>query len=133
HNINDRLEFLMAIMETEIDLLEVERKIRNRVKQQMEKSQREYYLNEQIKAIHKELGEMDEIIDDNKNLTKKIKIAKMPKEAKEKVEAELKKLKMMSPMSAEATVIRNYVDWMIQVPWHSRSKIKKNMQQAKKI
>ncbi|QCO71022.1 endopeptidase La [Buchnera aphidicola] len=132
-NINERLEFLMAIMETEIDLLQVEKRIRNRVKKQMEKSQREYYLNEQIKAIQKELGDMDEIPDENKILKRKIKASKMPKEAKEKTESELQKLKMMSPMSAEATVVRSYIDWMIQVPWYVRTKIKKNIQQAKKI
>ncbi|AEO08250.1 endopeptidase La [Buchnera aphidicola] len=132
-NINERLEFLMAIMESEIDLLLVEKKIRNRVKKQMEKSQREYYLNEQIKAIQKELGDMDEIPDENQILKRKITASKMPKEAKEKTESELQKLKMMSPMSAEATVVRSYIDWMIQVPWHARTKIKKDIQQAKKI
>lgn len=132
-NINERLEFLMAIMESEIDLLLVEKKIRNRVKKQMEKSQREYYLNEQIKAIQKELGDMDEIPDENQILKRKIKASKMPKEAKEKTELELQKLKMMSPMSAEATVVRSYIDWMIQVPWHARTKIKKDIQEAKKI
>ncbi|MDE5285149.1 MAG: endopeptidase La, partial [Buchnera aphidicola] len=132
-NIDDRLEFLMAIMETEIDLLEVEKKIRNRVKQQIEKSQKEYYLNEQIKAIHKELGEMDEILNEHEIFIKKIKMAKMPKEAKVKTELELKKLKIMPSMSAEATVVRNYIDWMIKVPWSTRSKTKKNIQQAKKI
>lgn len=132
-NINERLEFLMAIMESEIDLLQVEKRIRNRVKKQMEKSQREYYLNEQIKAIQKELGDMDEIPDENKILKRKIKASKMPKEAKEKTESELQKLKMMSPMSAEATVVRSYIDWMIQVPWNIRTKIKKDIQEAKKI
>ncbi|ACL30271.1 endopeptidase La [Buchnera aphidicola] len=132
-NINDRLEFLMAIMESEIDLLQVEKRIRHRVKKQMEKSQREYYLNEQIKAIQKELGDMDEIPDENKILKRKIKSSKMPKEAREKTELELQKLKMMSPMSAEATVVRSYIDWMIQVPWYLKTKIKKDLQQAKKI
>ncbi|WP_425619609.1 endopeptidase La [Buchnera aphidicola] len=132
-NINERLEFLMAIMESEIDLLLVEKKIRNRVKKQMEKSQREYYLNEQIKAIQKELGDMDEIPDENQILKQKIQDAKMPKEAKEKTESELQKLKMMSPMSAEATVVRSYIDWMIQIPWNARTKIKKDIQKAKKI
>ncbi|WAI18848.1 MAG: endopeptidase La [Buchnera aphidicola (Brevicoryne brassicae)] len=132
-NVNERLEFLMAIMETEIDLLQVEKRIRNRVKKQMEKSQREYYLNEQIKAIQKELGDMDEIPDENKILKRKIKASKMPKEAKEKTESELQKLKMMSPMSAEATVVRSYIDWMIQVPWSTRTKTKKNIEEAKKI
>ncbi|CAL4043781.1 endopeptidase La [Buchnera aphidicola] len=129
-NINKRLEFLMAIMESEIDLLQVEKKIRNRVKKQMEKSQREYYLNEQMKAIQKELGEMDETPDENEVLKRKINAAKMPKEAKTKTKSELQKLRLMSPMSAEATVIRSYIDWMIQVPWHLRSKIKKNIQIA---
>lgn len=132
-NINERLEFLMAIMESEIDLLHVEKRIRNRVKKQMEKSQREYYLNEQIKAIQKELGDMDETPDENKILKRKIKASKMPKEAKEKTESELQKLKMMSPMSAEATVVRSYIDWMIQIPWHARTKTKKNIEKAKKI
>ncbi|QCI21188.1 endopeptidase La [Buchnera aphidicola (Hyperomyzus lactucae)] len=133
NNVNERLEFLMAIMETEIDLLQVEKRIRNRVKKQMEKSQREYYLNEQIKAIQKELGDMDDIPDENKILKRKIKASKMPKEAKEKTESELQKLKMMSPMSAEATVVRSYIDWMIQVPWYIRTKIKKDIKKAKKI
>ncbi|AWH90334.1 endopeptidase La [Buchnera aphidicola (Melanaphis sacchari)] len=133
NNINKRLEFLMTIMETEIDLLKVEKRIRNRVKKQMEKSQREYYLNEQIKAIQKELGEMDEIPDENKLLKNKIKSSKMPKEAREKTESELQKLKMMSPMSAEATVVRSYIEWMIQVPWSTKTKIKKDLKKAKKI
>ncbi|WP_422667370.1 endopeptidase La [Buchnera aphidicola] len=132
-NVNERLEFLMVIMATEIDLLKAEKRIRNRVKKQMEKSQREYYLNEQIKAIQKELGEIDEIIDENKILKRKINASKMPKEAKDKTESELKKLKMMSPMSAEATVVRSYIDWMIQVPWNAKTLIKNNIQQAKKI
>ncbi|QCI23986.1 endopeptidase La [Buchnera aphidicola (Macrosiphoniella sanborni)] len=132
-NINERLEFLMAIMESEIDLLLVEKRIRDRVKKQMEKSQREYYLNEQMKAIQRELGDMDEVPDENQILKRKIKISKMPKEAKEKTESELQKLKMMSPMSAEATVVRSYIDWMIQIPWYTRTKIKKDIQQAKKI
>ncbi|QCI16130.1 endopeptidase La [Buchnera aphidicola] len=133
YNINERLEFLMAIMETEIDLLQVEKRIRNRVKKQMEKSQREYYLNEQIKAIQKELGDMDEIPDENKILKRKIKASKMPKEAKEKTESELQKLKMMSPMSAEATVVRSYIEWMIQIPWYVKTKIKKDIKKAKEI
>ena len=91
----------------------------------MEKSQREYYLNEQMKAIQKELGEMDDAPDENEALKRKIDAAKMPKEAKEKAEAELQKLKMMSPMSAEATVVRGYIEWMVQVPWNARSKVKR--------
>lgn len=124
-DITERLEYLMAMMESEIDLLQVEKRIRNRVKKQMEKSQREYYLNEQMKAIQKELGEMDDAPDEHEALKRKIDAAKMPKEAREKTEAELQKLKMMSPMSAEATVVRGYIDWMLQVPWNARSKVKK--------
>ncbi|MGL5265901.1 MAG: LON peptidase substrate-binding domain-containing protein, partial [Plesiomonas shigelloides] len=119
-SVSERLEYLMAMMESEIDLLQVEKRIRNRVKKQMEKSQREYYLNEQMKAIQKELGEMEDVPDEFEGLKQKIDAAKMPKEAKEKTEAELQKLKMMSPMSAEATVVRGYIDWMLQVPWHQR-------------
>ncbi|MBN0764609.1 endopeptidase La, partial [Pseudomonas aeruginosa] len=99
-------------------------------KKQMEKSQREYYLNEQMKAIQKELGEMDDAPDENEALKRKIKTAKVRKETKEKTEAELQKLKMMSPMSAEATVVRGYIDWMVQVPWNARSKVKKDLRQA---
>ncbi|OBU03732.1 endopeptidase La [Morganella psychrotolerans] len=129
----ERLEYLMAMMESEIDLLQVEKRIRNRVKKQMEKSQREYYLNEQMKAIQKELGEMDDAPDEAEALKRKIEEAQMPKEAKEKAEAELQKLKMMSPMSAEATVVRSYIDWMIQVPWVKRSKVKKDLRKAQEI
>ncbi len=129
-DVNQRLEYLMAMMESEIDLLQVEKRIRNRVKKQMEKSQREYYLNEQMKAIQKELGEMDDVPDEFEALKRKIDEAKMPAEAKEKSEAELQKLKMMSPMSAEATVVRGYIDWMVQVPWVARSKVKKDLRKA---
>ncbi len=129
----ERLEYLMAMMESEIDLLQVEKRIRNRVKKQMEKSQREYYLNEQMKAIQKELGEMDDAPDEAEALKRKIEEAQMPKEAKEKAEAELQKLKMMSPMSAEATVVRSYIDWMVQVPWVKRSKVKKDLLKAQEI
>ncbi|WP_312081114.1 endopeptidase La, partial [Pantoea septica] len=115
---------------SEIDLLQVEKRIRNRVKKQMEKSQREYYLNEQMKAIQKELGEMDDVPDEYEALKRKIDAAKMPTEAREKAEAELQKLKMMSPMSAEATVVRGYIDWMVQVPWNARSKVKKDLRKA---
>ncbi|WDI78902.1 endopeptidase La [Candidatus Purcelliella pentastirinorum] len=132
-DISKRLENLMIIMESEIDLLQVEKRIRNRVKNQIEKSQREYYLNEQIKAIQKELGDIENINDEYENLKKKINVAKMPKEIQKKTKSELKKLKMMSPMSAEATVVRGYIDWMIQVPWHARSKIKKDLKKAKNI
>ncbi|MCH8492295.1 MAG: endopeptidase La [Idiomarina sp.] len=131
--IQERLEHLMALMEGEIDILQVERKIRNRVKQQMEKSQREYYLNEQMKAIQKELGEGEDGVDEFEVLAKKIDEAQMPKEALEKTKAELQKLRMMSPMSAEATVVRSYIDWMTSVPWHKKSRVKKDLHQAEKI
>ncbi|GAA0365200.1 endopeptidase La [Bowmanella denitrificans] len=131
--VNERLEYLMALMEGEIDLLQVEKKIRTRVKKQMEKSQREYYLNEQMKAIQKELGELDEAPDEFESLSKKIEDAKMPADAKQKAAAELQKLKMMSPMSAEATVVRSYIDWLVSVPWHKRSKVKKNLAAAEQV
>jgi len=129
----ERLEHILGVMETEIDLLQVEKRIRGRVKRQMEKSQREYYLNEQMKAIQKELGELEEGPSESEELAKKIEKAGMPKEAREKAEAELKKLKMMSPMSAEATVVRNYIDWLVNVPWKKRSKIRKDLAEAEKI
>ena len=131
--LKDRFNKILEFMDAEITLLEVENKIKSRVKKQMEKSQREYYLNEQMKAIQKELGEMDDAPDENEALKRKIDAAKMPKEAKEKAEAELQKLKMMSPMSAEATVVRGYIDWMVQVPWNARSKVKKDLRQAQEI
>ncbi|BBI01363.1 ATP-dependent protease La [Buchnera aphidicola (Nipponaphis monzeni)] len=133
YDTNKRLECLITLMKSEIDLLQIENKIRNRVKKQMEKSQREYYLNEQMKAIQKELGDLEDIPDENELIIKKIKLAKMPKEARTKTESELHKLKMMSPMSAEATVVRSYIDWIIQVPWYKRSKIKKDLMSAKEI
>ncbi|MBY5993782.1 endopeptidase La [Ferrimonas balearica] len=132
-DVGERLEYLMATMESEIDILQVEKKIRTRVKKQMEKSQREYYLNEQMKAIQKELGELDDAPDEFEALTKKIDEAKMPAEAKEKTVAELNKLKMMSPMSAEATVVRSYIDWMVGVPWTKRSKVKKDLTVASEV
>ncbi|GAA5646693.1 MULTISPECIES: endopeptidase La [Vibrio] len=132
-DVTERLEFLMGQMESEIDLLQVEKRIRSRVKKQMEKSQREYYLNEQMKAIQKELGEMDDAPDEFEALKQKIEEAKMPQEAREKTEQELQKLKMMSPMSAEATVVRSYIDWMVSVPWNKRSKVKKNLAKAEEI
>jgi ATP-dependent Lon protease len=133
NNVTERLEYLMALMEGEIDLLQVEKKIRTRVKKQMEKSQREYYLNEQMKAIQKELGEMDDVPDEGEQLLKRIEDAGMPKEAKDKTMAELQKLKMMSTMSAEATVVRSYIDWMCNVPWKKRSKLKKNLALAEEV
>ncbi len=132
-DIPKRLEYLMALMEGEIDLLQVEKKIRTRVKKQMEKSQREYYLNEQMKAIQKELGDMDDVPDEAEQIAKKIEEAQMPKEAKEKTLAELQKLKMMSPMSAEATVVRSYIDCMTNVPWKKRSKLKRNLKLAEEV
>ncbi|MEP1553494.1 endopeptidase La, partial [Paraglaciecola sp.] len=132
-SVTERLEYLMALMESEIDLLQVERKIRTRVKKQMEKSQREYYLNEQMKAIQKELGELDDAPDEFEALSKKIDDAKMPEEAKKKATAELSKLKMMSPMSAEASVVRSYIDWLTNVPWVKRSAVKKNLSLADEV
>ena len=132
-NVRQRLEHILSVMESEIDLLQVEKRIRGRVKRQMEKSQREYYLNEQMKAIQKELGEMDEAPNELEELARKIKKAGMPKEAKEKVEAELGKLKMMSPMSAEATVVRNYIDTLTNVPWKKKSKITKDLTYAEQV
>ncbi len=129
----ERLDSIMLMLEAEVELLEVEQRIRGRVKKQMEKSQREYYLNEQMKAIHKELGDMDEAPNENEELDTRILEAGMPTEAKEKTEAELRKLKMMSPMSAEATVVRSYIDWMLSVPWKKRSKVKKNISTAKTV
>ncbi|GEA05722.1 Lon protease [Alteromonas sp. KUL42] len=132
-SVNERLEYLMALMEGEIDLLQVEKKIRTRVKKQMEKSQREYYLNEQMKAIQKELGELDDAPDEFEALSKKIAEAKMPKEAEDKAKAELQKLKMMSPMSAEATVLRSYIEWLTNVPWNKRSPVKKDLSRAEGV
>ncbi|MCG9786175.1 endopeptidase La [Vibrio barjaei] len=132
-DVTERLEFLMGQMESEIDLLQVEKRIRGRVKKQMEKSQREYYLNEQMKAIQKELGDLDDAPDEFETLKAKIEESKMPAEAKEKTEQELHKLKMMSPMSAEATVVRSYIDWMVGVPWAKRSKVKKNLAKAEEV
>ncbi len=129
----ERLEHILGVMESEIDLLQVEKRIRGRVKKQMEKSQREYYLNEQMKAIQKELGEIEDAPNELEDLMRKIVEAGMPKEAREKAEAELKKLKMMSPMSAEATVVRNYIDWLVQVPWKKRSKVRKDLHAAEHI
>ena len=129
----DRLEHLMALIESEIDLLDIEKRIRGRVKKQMEKSQREYYLNEQMKAIQKELGDMDDVPNELEEIQNKINESGMPKEAKEKAEQELSKLKMMSPMSAEASVVRGYLDWMIGVPWKSKSKVRSNIDLADEI
>jgi len=132
-SVRERLEHILSVMESEIDLLQVEKRIRGRVKRQMEKSQREYYLNEQMKAIQKELGEMDESPNEMEELAKKIESSGMPKEAKEKAESELNKLKMMSPMSAEATVVRNYIDWLVGVPWKKKTRIEKDISKAFKV
>lgn len=132
-NLEKRFELLISMMQSEIDLLQVEKNIRQRVKQQMEKAQKEYYLNEQIKAIHKELGDIDNKPDETEELLEKIEQAKMPKEAAEKTLAELNKLRMMPAMSAEATVVRGYIDWMLQVPWSKRSKVKKDIAQAQLV
>jgi len=129
-DIRERLEQLMAIMESEIDILQVEKRIRGRVKRQMEKSQREYYLNEQMKAIQKELGDMEDAPNENEELQQKIDKAGMSKEAKTKAESELKKLQMMSPMSAEATVVRNYIEALTGVPWKKKSKVKNDLAAA---
>jgi ATP-dependent Lon protease len=133
-SVKERLEHLVSLVEGEIDLLQVEKRIRGRVKQQMDRSQREYYLNEQMKAIQKELGDLDDAPSNElEQLAEKLEKAKMPKEAKEKAEEELKKLKMMSPMSAEATVVRNYIDWMVGLPWSKKSKICKDLAKAQKV
>ena len=126
-DLTERLEHLMSSMEGEIDLFQVEQRIRGRVKKQMEKSQREYYLNEQMKAIQKELGDMDEAVSELDQLAEKITQAGMPAAALEKAQSELGKLKMMSPMSAEASVLRNYIDWMIGVPWKKKSRVKHDL------
>jgi ATP-dependent Lon protease len=128
-----RLERVFAHMESEIGVLQVEKRIRNRVKRQMEKTQREYYLNEQLKAIQKELGEGEDGKDETAEIEAKIKATKLSKEAHEKAMAELKKLKTMSPMSAEATVVRNYLDWILSIPWKKRSKIKNDIVAAEKV
>lgn len=131
--VGDRLERIFGFMESEIGVLQVEKKIRNRVKRQMEKTQREYYLNEQLKAIQKELGEGEDGKDEASEIEEKLNKAKMPKEAKEKAQAELKKLRNMSPMSAEATVVRNYLDWMVSIPWNKRSRVALDLKKAKKV
>lgn len=128
-----RIEHLMALIESEIDLFQVEKRIRGRVKKQMEKSQREYYLNEQMKAIQKEMGEMDDVPNEAEELKSRIDDAGMPKEAKEKAVSELNKLKQMSPMSSEASVVRTYLDWMVSIPWKKRSKVRMDLVKAEEI
>ena len=125
-----RIEHLMSLIESEIDLFQVEKRIRGRVKKQMEKSQREYYLNEQMKAIQKEMGELDDVPNETEELKQKIEDAGMPKDAKEKAQTELNKLKLMSPMSSEASVVRTYLDWMISIPWKKRSRVRMDLAKA---
>ncbi|MCJ7453688.1 MAG: endopeptidase La [Steroidobacteraceae bacterium] len=131
--VRNRLEHILALIEGEMDVLQIEKRIRGRVKQQMEKSQREYYLNEQMKAIQKELGEMDDAPNEIAELEKRIARAGMPKEAREKIKSELAKLKLMSPMSAEATVVRNYIDWVVKAPWRRRTKVKQDLAGAEAV
>ncbi len=131
--IGQRLEKVFGHMESEIGVLQVEKRIRNRVKRQMEKTQREYHLNEQLKAIQKELGEGEDGKDETAELEARIKKTRLSKEARDKAMAELKKLRTMSPMSAEATVVRNYLDWMLSIPWKKRSKVKNDVVEAEKV
>ena len=133
YSVAERLERSYSFMESEIGVLQVEKRIRNRVKRQMEKTQREYYLNEQLKAIQKELGESEDGRDEAGELEEKINQTKLTKEAHEKAMAELKKLRSMSPMSAEATVVRNYLDWLLNIPWQKRSKVRRDIKHAKKV
>ena len=132
-DLNERIEKLMVFLESEIDIQHIEKRIRSRVKKQMEKSQREYYLNEQMKAVHKELGEYDESTNEIEELTARIDKASMPAEAKTKAESELKKLKMMSAMSAEATVVRSYIEWLTDLPWKKRSRVHQNLDKAEQV
>jgi len=132
-NVGERLEKVFGLMEAEMSVLQVERKIRTRVKRQMEKTQREYYLNEQLKAIQKELGEGEEQRDELGEIEDRIKKTKLSKEAHDKAMAELRKLRQMSPMSAEATVVRNYLDWLLSLPWGKKSKVKKDIAEAEAV
>jgi ATP-dependent Lon protease len=132
-SVTSRLERVYSLMEGEISVLQVEKRIRSRVKRQMEKTQREYYLNEQLKAIQKELGDSDDGKDELRELEERIEKTKLSKEAREKAQAELKKLKQMSPMSAEATVVRNYLDWMLSIPWKKKARVKKDLNAAQEI
>jgi ATP-dependent Lon protease len=132
-NVQDRLEYIMKLIDGEIDMLQIEKRIRGRVKQQMEKSQREYYLNEQMKAIQKELGDMEDTPNEIEELEQRIEKSGMSKEARKKADGELNKLKMMSPMSAEATVVRNYIDWLVDCPWKKKSKIRHDLTGAEEV
>ncbi|MEL0021587.1 MAG: AAA family ATPase, partial [Rickettsiales bacterium] len=129
----ERLERVYSFMEGEISVMQVEKRIRSRVKRQMEKTQREYYLNEQLKAIQKELGDTEDGRDEVAELEDRIKETKLTKEAREKANAEIKKLKSMSPMSAESTVVRNYLDWLLNIPWKKRTRVQKNLNNALKV
>lgn len=131
-DLTTRVEHVLALLDAEIDLLQVEKRIRGRVKKQMERSQREYYLNEQMKAIQKELGDGDEGHNEVEELKKRIEAAGLPKDALTKAQAELNKLKQMSPMSAEATVVRSYLDWLVQVPWKAQSKVRLDLTKPRK-
>ncbi|HEY6643566.1 endopeptidase La [Povalibacter sp.] len=133
HDVRKRLEHILALIEGEMDVLQIEKRIRGRVKQQMEKSQREYYLNEQMKAIQKELGEIEDAPNELAELEQRIQKAGMPKEARDKAMSELNKLKLMSPMSAEATVVRNYVDWLVKCPWKKKTKVHNDIANAEKV
>lgn len=133
YDASQRLQHVMALIAAEIDMLQIEKRIRGRVKQQMEKSQREYYLNEQMKAIQKELGEMEDVPNELTELEQKIEQAGMPREALDKANSELSKLRLMPPMSAEATVVRNYIDWLLKAPWKKRSRISRKLDQAERI
>ena len=133
HDVKDRIEHIISIIENELDILQVEKKIRGRVKNQMEKSQREYYLNEQMKAIQKELGDMDDVPNEIEEVEQKIKKSGMPKEVMQKVKSDVNKLKMMSPMSAEASVLRNYIDVLVNVPWKKKTKVTKDLIAAERV
>ena len=132
-DLQERVDHMLNLLATETDLINVEKRVRGRVKKQMEKSQREYYLNEQMKAIQKELGDIEDVPNELEEMQKKLKASGMPKEAKEKTNAEINKLKMMSPMSAEATVVRSYVDWMLNTPWKKRSKVRRDIVAAEEV
>ncbi len=132
-SVNERIDHMLKILEAEIDLFSVEKRIRGRVKKQMEKSQREYYLNEQMKAIQKELGDMEDVPNELEEIQKKLDSSGMPKEARDKTNSELNKLKMMSPMSAEATVVRGYIDWMLNTPWKKRSRLRTDIAEAEAV
>ena len=132
-DLKDRFDHMMGLLEGELDLFNVEKRIRGRVKKQMEKSQREYYLNEQMKAIQKELGDLDDVPNELEDIQKRLESSGMPKEAKDKTKAEISKLKMMSPMSAEATVVRSYIDWMLNTPWKKRSKVRTDILEAEEV